>query len=90
MCTAEVDEPHGLLWLGLRVLQASSGTCAEPSRNPATVRYLLPVEDVGTWMLEKVGLVMGLMGLIMACHGGLQGILSGLTKSTDHPRKDGV
>ena len=28
---------------------------------------------------------MGLMGLIMACYGGLWGILSGLTKSTDHP-----
>ena len=25
------------------------------------------------------------MGLIMACYGGLWGILSGLTKSTDHP-----
>ena len=28
---------------------------------------------------------MGLMGLIRAYNGGLQGILSGLTKSTDHP-----
>ena len=28
---------------------------------------------------------MGLMGLLMAYYGGLQGILSGLTKSTDHP-----
>ena len=28
---------------------------------------------------------MGLIGLIMACFGGLQGILIGLTKSTDHP-----
>ena len=28
---------------------------------------------------------MGLMGLIMACYLGLYGILSGLTKSTDHP-----
>ena len=25
------------------------------------------------------------MGLIMACYGGLWGILSGLTESTDHP-----
>ena len=31
---------------------------------------------------------MGLMGLlIMAYCGGLQGILSGLTKSTDHPSR---
>ena len=28
---------------------------------------------------------MGLVGLIMACYGGLWGILTGLTKSTDHP-----
>ena len=28
---------------------------------------------------------MGLRGLLMACYGGLGGILSGLTKSTDHP-----
>ena len=28
---------------------------------------------------------MGLMGLAMACHGGLWGIVTGLTKSTDHP-----
>ena len=28
---------------------------------------------------------MGLMGLLMAPYGGLKGILSGLTKSTDHP-----
>ena len=28
------------------------------------------------------------MGLAMACYGGLQGILTGLTKSTDHPSKD--
>ena len=28
---------------------------------------------------------MGLMGLLMACYGGLRGILSGLTKSTNHP-----
>ena len=28
------------------------------------------------------------MGLIRACYGGLKGILSGLTKSTDHPSKD--
>ena len=27
-----------------------------------------------------------LIGLIMACYGGLWGILTGLTKSTDHPR----
>ena len=30
---------------------------------------------------------MGLMGLLMACYEGLWGILSGLTKSTDHPSK---
>ena len=28
---------------------------------------------------------MGLMGLIRASYGGLEGILTGLTKSTDHP-----
>ena len=28
---------------------------------------------------------MGLIGLIMASYGGLEGILTGLTKSTDHP-----
>ena len=28
---------------------------------------------------------MGLLGLVMACYLGLYGILSGLTKSTDHP-----
>ena len=28
---------------------------------------------------------MGLMGLLMAYYGGLEGILSGLAKSTDHP-----
>ena len=28
---------------------------------------------------------MGLMGLLMASYGGLWGILSALTKSTDHP-----
>ena len=28
---------------------------------------------------------MGLMGLLMACYVALQGILSGLTKSTHHP-----
>ena len=27
------------------------------------------------------------MGLIMVCYGGLWGILSGLTKSTDHPSR---
>ena len=27
--------------------------------------------------------------LSMACYGGLEGILAGLTKSTDHPSKDG-
>ena len=27
---------------------------------------------------------MGLIGLLMACYGGLYWILSGLTKSTDH------
>ena len=32
-------------------------------------------------------LVMGLMGLIMACHGGLWGMLLGLTKSTDYPSR---
>ena len=36
---------------------------------------------------EKVGLVIGLIGLSMACHGGLQGILNGLTKSNDYPSK---
>ena len=30
---------------------------------------------------------MGLMGLLMAYYGGLQGILSGLAKSTDHPSR---
>ena len=30
---------------------------------------------------------MGLMGLLMACYGGLKGILTGLTKSTDHPSR---
>ena len=33
---------------------------------------------------------MGLMGLIRAYYGGLQGILSGLTKSTDHPSREHV
>ena len=28
---------------------------------------------------------MGLMGLLMADYGGLSGILTGLTQSTDHP-----
>ena len=28
---------------------------------------------------------MGLIGLVMASYGGLEGILTGLTKSTDHP-----
>ena len=32
---------------------------------------------------------MGLMGLLMAYHGGLCGILSGLTESTDHPLSRG-
>ena len=27
------------------------------------------------------------MGLLMACYSGLYGILSGLTKSTDHPSR---
>ena len=31
---------------------------------------------------------MGLVGLLMAYYGGLWGILSGLTKSTDHPSRD--
>ena len=30
---------------------------------------------------------MGLMGLLMAYYRGLQGIRSGLTKSTDHPSR---
>ena len=30
---------------------------------------------------------MGLVGLLMAYYGGLWGILSGLTKSTDHPSR---
>ena len=30
---------------------------------------------------------MGLMGLIRADFGGLEGILSGLTKSIDHPSR---
>ena len=34
-----------------------------------------------TW---QVGFVMGLMGLFRASYGGLRGILSGLTESTDH------
>ena len=33
---------------------------------------------------------MGLMGLLMACYGGLWGILSGLIKSTDHPSILGI
>ena len=31
---------------------------------------------------------MGLIGLLMSCYGGLQGIVSGLTKSTDHLSMD--
>ena len=31
---------------------------------------------------------MGLMGLVRASYGGLWGILSGLTKSADHPSRD--
>ena len=41
-----------------------------------------------TWMLFgdfASGLVMGLVGLLMADSGGSEGMLSGLTKSTDHP-----
>ena len=34
----------------------------------------------------EVGVVMGLLGLVVACYWGLQGILIGLAKSTDHPR----
>ena len=34
---------------------------------------------------EYVGLEIGLMGLSMACYVGLRGVLSGLTKSADHP-----
>ena len=30
---------------------------------------------------------MGRIGLITACYGGLYGILTGLTKSADHPRR---
>ena len=30
-------------------------------------------------------IVIGLIGLIMACYDGYRGILTGLTKSTDHP-----
>ena len=33
---------------------------------------------------------MGLMGLLMACYGGSQEILSGLTKSNDHPSRGAV
>ena len=32
---------------------------------------------------EQVGQVMGPMRLVMACYGGLYGMLAGLTKSTD-------
>ena len=33
---------------------------------------------------QEIGLVIGLV-VLMACYLGLYGILSGLTKSTDHP-----
>ena len=35
--------------------------------------------------LVSIGIAMGLKWLLMANYGGFQGILSGLTKSTDHP-----
>ena len=35
-------------------------------------------------MPGTVCFAMGLIGLIMACYGGLYGILTGLSKSTDH------
>ena len=38
----------------------------------------------GTYL---VGLVMGLMGLLMAYCVGLQGVLDGRTKSSDHPSR---
>ena len=34
---------------------------------------------------KQVGLAMGLTGLLMASYGGVEGILSGLSKSIDHP-----
>ena len=33
---------------------------------------------------------MGLMGLVMACYGGLPGLLTGVTKSTDHPSNSAI
>ena len=30
---------------------------------------------------------MGLVGLLMACHAGLEVILAGLTRSTEHPNR---
>ena len=65
--------------------------CKQPSSRSAQVPRvqgnleLLPAAH--TWMIGrlKVCLVMGLIGLIMACYGDLYGILTGLTKSTDHP-----
>ena len=41
-------------------------------------RHLVRVAS--TWMIG-----IGLLGLIMAYYGGLEGILTGPTKSTDHP-----
>ena len=33
---------------------------------------------------------MGLVGLMMACYGGLWGILSGIAEETDHPSSQGI
>ena len=52
-----------------------------PSQAPRLGPYL---DARGTY---EVGLVMGLMGLLMAYYGGLRGIKSGVTKSTDHPSR---
>ena len=45
---------------------------------------------MGSWYLDdsetlQVNLVTGLIGIIMASYDGLEGILTGVTKSTDHP-----
>ena len=51
---------------------------------PGPVRGTLGMKPSISWMLGGLS-KQAILGLILACYLGLYGILSGLTKSTDHP-----
>ena len=65
----------------------SADVAADLGRGPWGGEMVLETVPGCSLGAEQVGLVTGFMGLLMGCYEGLQGILSELTKSTDHPSR---